>query len=263
MTPNTLTALVVDDEPLARAYLKRQLELQSIQVLGEAENAAEAMQLVKSLGPDVLFLDIRLPGLSGIDFAKSLQQFDAATQIIFVTAHAQYALDAFNHDAIDYLMKPVPPQRLAAALARVRERLAALNAHRRLNGDDARPAELRAGNQRLPIRDEYAIRLVSFDEIIYATARDRSIFVATETKKYRSDYTLTQLEAILPRDRFFRIHSAWLVNLDRVEQVCFLGNHSYAALLTNNEQAPISRYRWARLKQRLGIDVNEAGYREV
>ena len=117
---------------------------------------------------------------------------------------------------------------------------------------------MRASNQRLAIRDEYAVRLIPFDEIIYANARDRSIFVATDSRQYRADYTLTQLETILPSDRFFRLHSAWLVNLDRVDQLCFLGNHSYVARLTNNEQAPISRYRWAKLRHRLGIDSIEA-----
>jgi DNA-binding LytR/AlgR family response regulator len=213
------------------------------------------MQLVKSLGPDLLFLDIRLPGLTGLEFAKVIQQFDAVTQIIFVTAHAQYAADAFERDALDYLLKPVPPQRLATSLARARDRLANLGAGRLA---DSGISDARGSSQRLPIRDEYAVRLVPFDEIIYATARDRSIFVATESRQYRADYTLNQLETILPFDRFFRIHSAWLVNLDRVEQLCLLGNHSYVARLTNNEQAPISRYRWAKLRHRLGIDADVA-----
>jgi DNA-binding LytR/AlgR family response regulator len=255
MTDMRLTALVVDDEPLARAYLKRQLELQSVQVVGEAESAAEAMQLVKDLGPNLLFLDIRLPGLTGLEFAKVIQQFDAVTQIIFVTAHAQYAADAYERDALDYLLKPVPPQRLAASLARARERLADLGAAKRAETHAA--AQMRWSSQRLPIRDEYAVRLIPFGEIMYATARDKSIYVATETRQYRADYTLNQLETILPTDRFFRLHSAWLVNLDRVEQLCFLGNHSYVARLTNSEQAPISRYRWAKLRQRLGIDTHE------
>jgi DNA-binding LytR/AlgR family response regulator len=254
-TETPLTALVVDDEPLARAYLRRQLELQSVEVVGEAESAAEAMQLVKSLGPQLLFLDIRLPGLTGLEFAKVIQQFDAVTQIIFVTAHAQYAADAFERDVLDYLLKPVAPQRLATCLVRARERLAQITASRNTEARHDGSPDLRTNNERLPIRDEYAVRLVPFDTIIYATARDRSVFVATDSGEYRADYTLTQLETILPRSRFFRIHSAWLINLDRVEQLCLLGNHSYLARLTNNQQAPISRYRWAQLRQRLGIGM--------
>jgi DNA-binding LytR/AlgR family response regulator len=263
MSDLSLSALIVDDEPMARAHLKRLLALHAVSVVGEAENAADAMALTKSLSPDVILLDIRLPGLSGLEFATALRAFDVDTQIIFVTAHPQYALDAFEHDAVDYLLKPVSTERFGTALSRARERVSVHKANRIVSADAVASSEVRKNSGRLSIQDEYAIRLVPFSEIIYATVRDRNTFVATPSREYRADYTLTQLEALLPGDLFFRIHSAWLVNLDRVEQVCFLGNHSYAARLTNNEQAPISRYRWARLKQRLGIDVNEAGYREV
>jgi DNA-binding LytR/AlgR family response regulator len=254
MADTQLTAVVADDEPLTRAYLKRQLESQFVRVLGEADNAAEALQLVQEFVPDLLFLDIRMPGLTGVQCANALLQLDTITQIVFVTAYEEYALDAFEHGALDYLVKPVPPERLAATLVRARQRLNDVVARQQMAVNAARRAKSGVSIRRLPIREDYAVRLLRVDEIIYATAREKRVFVSAAGSEYRTFYTLAQLETLLPPEQFFRIHDAWLVNLDQIEELCFLGNHSYVVILTNRQQLPVSRYRYADLQRRLGID---------
>ena len=119
----TLTALIVDDEPLARAHLRRLLEAQHLSILGEAENVPEALQLTEDLRPDLLFLDIQMPGLSGMQAASALLHLAHAPLIIFVTGYSEHAVAAFEQDALDYLVKPVSPDRLTITLLRAKERL--------------------------------------------------------------------------------------------------------------------------------------------
>jgi YesN/AraC family two-component response regulator len=117
-----MTALVVDDEPLARIYLRRMLEGQGVTVTGEAETAVRAIELAEDLRPNLLFLDIQMPGLTGLQLAEALQQSACDAQIIFVTGYSEYAMNAFDQAALDYLVKPVSPTRLARTLVRARER---------------------------------------------------------------------------------------------------------------------------------------------
>ncbi|MBC8135242.1 MAG: response regulator transcription factor [Fibrella sp.] len=253
-----LTALIVDDEPLAREYLRRMLEEQGVTVIGEAEGAAQALQLAEDLCPRLLFLDIQMPGLTGLQFAEALQQSTSDALIIFVTGFSEYAAQAFEHAALDYLMKPVSPTRLAKTLVRARERLSAGAAVR---GEAARRLTEQAQReptrlQRLPIRKDYAVLLVRLEEIRCAVARDKRVLVRTQDGgEHRTYYTLTQLETLLPPEQFLRIHDSTIVRLDAVEELLLLGNHTYAVRLSGNDQLPVGRTRYAILQERLGLSV--------
>lgn len=252
----TLTALIVDDEPLARGYLRRMLEDQHIVVVGEAEGAAQALQLAEDLAPRLLFVDIQMPGLTGLQFAEALQQSTSDALLIFVTGYSEYATQAFEQAALDYLMKPVSPARLAKTLVRARERLAAGTAARDdMNRQLAEQAQREPTRlQRLPIRKDYAVLLVRLEEIRCAIAQDKRVLVRTEDGgEHRTYYTLTQLESMLPAEQFLRIHDSAIVRLDAVEELLLLGNHSYAVRLTGNDQLPVGRARYAMLQQRLGL----------
>jgi DNA-binding LytR/AlgR family response regulator len=250
-----LTALIVDDEPLARGYLRRMLEEQGVTVIGEAEGAAQALQLAEDLAPRLLFVDIQMPGLTGLQFAEALQQSTSDALLIFVTGYSEYAAQAFEQAALDYLMKPVSPTRLAKTLVRARERLAAGAARDEAN---RRLAEPIPGDlprlQRLPIRKDYAVLLVRLEEIRCAVARDKRVMVRTEDGgEHRTYYTLTQLEALLPPEQFLRIHDSAIVRLDAVEELLLLGNHSYAVRLTGNDQLPVGRQRYPRPTATFGV----------
>jgi len=267
-TPHTTaptTALVVDDEPLARAHLRRMLEDQGVRVLGEADQAATALQLAEDLRPDLLLMDIQMPGLTGLQLAEAVRHTGADPLLIFVTGYSEHATAAFDHAALDYLVKPVSPVRLAKTLARARERLAdaAARAAATRRGSEeplspaapSDPAEaVLEPLRRLPIRKDYAVRLVRVEEIVSAVAREKRVFVRTEDgDEHRTYYTLTQLEQMLPADLFLRIHDSCIVNVNAVEEILFLGNHTYAVRLSNQEQFPVGRTRYATLQRRLGL----------
>lgn len=254
----TLTALIVDDEPLARGYLRRMLEEQGVAVVGEAEGAAQALQLAEDLAPRLLFVDIQMPGLTGLQFAEALQQSTSDALLVFVTGYSEYAAQAFEQAALDYLMKPVSPTRLAKTLVRARERLSAGAARDEANRRLAEPVPGEMPRlQRLPIRKDYAVLLVRLEEIRSAVARDKRVMVRTEDGgEHRTYYTLTQLESLLPPEQFLRIHDSAIVRLDAIEELLLLGNHSYAVRLTGNDQLPVGRQRYAVLQQRLGLSVS-------
>jgi len=250
-----MTALIVDDEPLARVHLRRLLEAQGIQVVGEADNAAGALEQTEDLQPDLLFLDIQMPGLTGMQMASALLYLYPAPLLIFDTGYSEHAVAAFEHDALDYLVKPVSADRLAKTLVRAREHLADVVArketHQRISEHAAETAPLR----RLPVRADYVVHLIRVEEIICAVAREKRVFVRTQGGEYKTYYTLTHLEALLPKDHFLRIHDSCLVNLDQVEELLFLGNHAYEVRLSNNQRLPVGRTRYTELQRRLGLDA--------
>ena len=253
-----LTALIVDDEPLARAHLRRLLEDQCVEVIGEAEHAALAIQLGEDLHPDLFFVDIQMPGLTGLQLAEALLHSSSQSLLIFVTGYSEHATEAYEHGALDYLLKPVSPSRLSKTLVRARARLHDAVARAELTRRiDEEATTTSTYLQRLPIRKDYAVRLVRVEEIVRAEAREKRVFVRTaDGDEHRTYYTLTQLEGLLPPTRFFRIHGSCIVSLDSVDEILFLGNHSYAVQLSNREQFPLARARYSALQRRLGLEAN-------
>jgi DNA-binding LytR/AlgR family response regulator len=249
-----MTGLIVDDEPLARSHLRRLLQGQGVDVIGEAETAALALQLAEDLHPDLFLIDIQMPGLTGLQMAGALLQLDPTPLIVFVTGYSEHAVAAFEHGALDYLVKPVAADRLAKTLVRARERLADAHsrkaAEQRMMEGVAEAPPLR----RLPVRLDYAVRLLRMEEILCAVAREKRVYVRTQEGEHRTYYTLTQLESLLPREQFLRIHDSCLVNLERVDELIFLGNHAYEVRLTNSQRLPVGRTRYAELQRRLGLE---------
>ncbi len=249
-----ITALIADDEPLARAHLRCLLEQQGVEIVGEAENGPMALQMAEKLQPDLITLDICIPGLTGIQMAAALLHLHHSPLLVFVTGHAEHAAAAFEYDALDYLVKPVAPERLAKTLMRVRERLADRRARQRTEDQIPSPEASRPPLRRLPVRGDYLVRLLRIEEILFATAREKRVLIHTKEGEHRTHYTLSQLEKLLPADHFLRVHDSWLVNLDAVEELLFLGNHTYVVRLQNNMQVPVGRTRYSELQRCLGLD---------
>ena len=196
-----LTALIADDEPLARAYLRRLLEAQGVTVAGEAENGVETMRQVEDLRPDLLFLDIQMPGLNGMQVASATAHLEQPPRIVFVTGYSEHAVAAFEHNALDYLVKPVSPERLAKSLERAKAQDNAIpqeQARLRLEERLRETPPLR----RLPVREDYAVRLIRLEDIFCLAARDKRVFARTAAGEFRTYYTLTQLESLLPPEQF-------------------------------------------------------------
>lgn len=241
-----MKALIVDDEPLARAYLRQLLEEQGVEVLAEAESATEALQLNEDLQPEILFLDIQMPGLTGLQLAAALRQSCPRVLIVFVTGYSEHAVTAFEHAALDYLVKPVVSTRLAQTLERARERLT--------SSSPAGEIELPLMPlKRLPIRQDYSVLLPRVEEVRSAVAQDKRVVVHLAAGEYKTYYTLSQLERLLPAELFLRVHDSCLVNLEAVAELLYLGNHAYGVRLQGGQQLPVSRTRFTLLQERLGL----------
>ena len=192
-------ALIVDDEAPARSELRYLLAAHDdVDVVGEAASVREALVLADVHGPDVVFLDVELPDVSGLQGAPLLR-----APIVFVTAHAVYAVDAFAVEAFDYLLKPVDPERLARVLERLRER----------SSENALPVE------RIPVVVAGGTELLDFDDVHYVQADGDYARVHTYDRTLLCTTSLRELEERLPGDRFVRIHRSYLVNIAKVASV--------------------------------------------
>ncbi|MGO8671424.1 MAG: LytR/AlgR family response regulator transcription factor [Capsulimonadaceae bacterium] len=250
-----MTALVVDDEPFARVLLCGLLKAQQVNVVGEAGDVAEALRLAEEARPDVAFLDIQMPGMSGMQIADVMSHLESPPLIVFVTGYSEFAISAFERNALDYLLKPVSPDRLAQTLGRARLRLQdAESRSEMMKSVSAEASAEQPRIRRLPIRDDYMVRLIRVEDMICAEARDKRVFITTSGGEFRTYYTLKQLEAILPRDEFVRIHDSFIVNIEVIEELHFLGNHAYEVRLSNNRRLPVARTRYSELQRRLGIE---------
>jgi len=246
-----MRALIVDDEPLARSLLRELLAAHAeVEVAGEGANGFDAVKLVGELSPDVLFLDIQMPKLSGFEVLELLG--DSAPAVVFVTAFDEYALAAFEVHAVDYLLKPVEPPRLAEAIARVEERIAsqAPPPDSSALAEAARPPGRRL--ERVLFREEGKVHVVPVARIDFVEAQDDYLCFAAGGRKLRRQQTLASLERQLDPGRFVRIHRSYLLNVDRLVGLELYAKDSWIARLADGTRLPVSRAGHARLKELLG-----------
>jgi two-component system LytT family response regulator len=244
-----LRVAIVDDEPLARAVVREYLSAHpGTEVVAECANGFEAVKAVAEQAPDLLFLDVQMPKLSGFDV---LELIGTAVPVVFTTAYDQYALHAFEVHAVDYLLKPFSAERFAQALERARERLAArepLPVEALLS--EARPKGS-APVERVLIRDGSQVHVLPIDKIDYVEAQDDYICFKTEGKSYLKDQTLGGVETTLDPGRFVRIHRSYLLNIDRIARVELYAKDSRVAILRDGTRLPVSRAGYARLAKLL------------
>jgi two-component system LytT family response regulator len=212
-----MRVLVVDDEPLARENLIRMLaEYPDVEVAGEASNGIEAVERITESSPDAVFLDIEMPGLDGFEVLSSLSR---APRVVFATAFDEYAIRAFEANAVDYLLKPIQTERVGKAVAKLRDVLGRgtenpNDAVRRLLSE-LRPS----GPRKIAVRQANRIVLVSPREIAHISAEEKLVFVHTPKEKFLIDKTVTEMEECLERAGFFRINRGDLVNLEFVREL--------------------------------------------
>ena len=251
---NRLTSLVVDDEPLARAHLRRLLEQQGVSVLGEAEDATQALEQAEELSPAIVFLDIQMRGLTGMQAASAFLEMTNVPILVFVTGYSEYAVAAYERNALDYLVKPVAPDRLAKTLARARERLTDTRWRNQTKAIVTQQLATSPPLRRLPIRKNYAALLLRVEDILCAVSREKRVYVQTKECEYKTYYTLALLESLFPPDLFLRIHDSCIVNLEYVEELIFLGSQSYRVRLSNDLQLPVGRNHYSALQEKLGLN---------
>ena len=252
----TLTAVIADDEPRARQFLARLLDEQDeVEVVGEAKSGGEALAMVARLAPDVVFLDIQMPDLSGLEVARHLTGA-AAPAVVFVTAYDQHAVEAFEVAALDYLLKPIRRERLAETMRRVAHEMRAggrgAKQEAAVRSVLASP-EMQQGLEplrRLPVRFRREVKLLDLDQVARIVSRDRVVLACAEGREYLVDYTLQELEVRLPPGRFVRAHRAALVNIDAIES--YGGEDGVLVLrLKDGTRVEASERRAAEVRRRL------------
>lgn len=239
----TLRILIADDEQLARSRLARLLSaMPDVEVVGEAKDGDEVLSRVRAGGVDLVLLDIQMPKLSGTE-ALALWPKDGPW-VVFCTAHAEHAVTAFDGGAVDYLLKPVEPERLAKAIGRARER-------------DTKQAFSDALSKhqlsRLAISTRQGVVLVDPSHVACAVLEDELVTVHTSNGSFLTDFTLQELQERLPEGRFERVHRRALLNLEAVARLEPLETGGYLARTHGGQTVEVSRQSARELRRRLGL----------
>jgi len=242
-------ALIVDDEELARKLLLEMLAGHpEIEIVAECGNGMEAVKAVAEHKPELLFLDVQMPKLSGFDVLELVDP--AGLAVIFVTAFDQYAMKAFDVHAVDYLLKPYSKERFEAALERAKSQKAEKAPDAAALAATARPAGQFL--ERIVVKDGTKVTLVPTANLDYVEALDDYVSLATEGKKLLKQQTISSLEAALDPAVFVRIHRSFVVNFERVSRIEPYGKESKVAVLRNGVKLPVSRAGYERLRKVMG-----------
>jgi two-component system LytT family response regulator/two-component system response regulator LytT len=250
----TISALIVDDEQLAcdeLAYLLK--DFPDVDVVGTATNGIQAVRLVQELEPDLVFLDVQMPGMDGLGVIRALKEKDVALPyFVLATAFDQYAIEAFRLEALDYVLKPVEKDRLALSIERARRAMQ--------ERAKAQPAEAAARAQpqrtKLLVRSANRNLIVDANEVVYATIDDGLITIVATGLEGQSNYrTIEELQASLDPETFWRVHRSYLVNINRIKEVIPWFKSSYMLRMDDKKQTeiPVSRVQTKRLRALLKL----------
>jgi len=242
-------AIIIDDEPLARAVAFEYLmQHKDIEVVAQCGDGFEGIKAIQQLKPDVIFLDIQMPKISGFEMLELLEDKPA---IIFTTAFDEYAIKAFEANAIDYLLKPYSQERFDNALEKWRilsekpiAKVEKLLSTTQLYAEEANRIVIRSGGD---------ISIVPTQDIHYIEAYDDYVKIFTKTTYYLKKKTMNYYELVLNENDFFRTHRSFIINLKELTRIEPLEKNSYVAVLRSGKKIPVSRTSYSKLKEKLGI----------
>jgi two-component system response regulator LytT len=256
-----LRTVVVDDEQLARDELCFLLDqLPGVEVVAQASDGPEALHVISEHAPDLVMLDVQMPGLTGFEVARRLLQSQVDSHLVFVTAYDRHAIEAFEVNAVDYLLKPVEAARLATAVDRVRKRIQSDRSAR--PGSNELDRVLQLLGERQNRRDQLALKvgdrflLIQADEVVHASVDDDVITVVTNTLSGTSNYrTLDELQARLDPGVFWRVHRSHLVNINKIREIVpwFSRNFVLKMKDAKGSEIPVSRSQTRRLREYLRL----------
>ncbi len=253
----TISTVIVDDERLASdelAYLLR--EFPEIEIIATGTNGLDAVKVIESLEPDLVFLDVQMPGMDGLSVIRNLRDRDVPLPyFILATAYDQYAVEAFALEAMDYLLKPVDRERLAQSIERARR---AITEKAKTPVAELAPVGTRSAAQRtkLLVRANSRNFIVDASDVVYATIDDGLITIVTTTVEGQSNYrTIEELQSNLDPDTFWRVHRSFLVNINRIREVIPWFKSSYQLKMDDKKQTevPVSRVQTKRLRALLKL----------
>jgi two-component system LytT family response regulator len=240
---STLRVVLVDDEPLARSLLREYLHQHAdVEIIAECGNGFEAVKAVVELKPDLMFLDIQMPRLDGFEV---LELIGTDVNVIFVTAYDQYAVRAFQIHAVDYLLKPVSPERFSEALQHARERIAR---HEHMSISQLTADRQRGSKtERVLIREGANVHVIPVGKIDYVEAQDDYVRYRSEGRNLLKQQTLAEVEGLLDPTRFVRIHRSYILNIERLAKLELYAKDSHAAILRDGTRLPVSRAGYTKL----------------
>ena len=260
-TTDKLRAVVVDDEGLAREELCFLLgQIPGIEVVAQAGDGPEALEVISKQQPDLVMLDVQMPGLTGFEVARRLLHSGTEAHLVFVTAYDRHAIEAFEVNAVDYLLKPVEAERLATAVDRVRRRLSAERGNASAPAGVERVLQLLGDRQNRP--EQLAVKvgdrflLLQTDEVVHASVEDDVITVVTNSLSGTSNYrTLDELQARLDPGVFWRVHRSHLVNINKIREIVpwFSRNYILKMKDAKGSEIPVSRSQTKRLREYLRL----------
>lgn len=243
-----IRAVLVDDEPLAIQELEYILsKISYVRVMRTFTDAQNALKYIRMEEPDVVFMDIDMPQMTGIQLTEQLKKEGLQTQIVYATAYDEYAIKAFDQNALDYLLKPYDEERIFAAILKLKHLL----------NQSPQIAEKphKTNLQRLPIWMGEKMRLINFDEIIYCSVENNKTKIYTEKVCYEINDCLVNLEEKLPSDLFMRTHRSYIVNLSKILEISpYFNNTLVLAVKNSKEEIPVSRNYLKAFKSAMNIN---------
>ncbi|EFR44423.1 LytR/AlgR family response regulator transcription factor [Streptococcus pseudoporcinus] len=239
---------LIDDEPLARMELSYLLQqTQEVEAIFEGESIEDAFQIILTDQPDLLFLDIHLTDESGLDLAKRLSKVPQAPLIIFATAYDNHAVEAFEVNALDYILKPFEETRIKKAIEKAKSALEVQNTNYLTQAKTDKTIE------RLTIETDERIYLLPFTDIIYCEVQGKETTIHTKKGSYTSHTSLSALEKNLTSDRFLKVHRAYIINQEEIKEIQPWFNQTYQVTMSNRGKVPVSRSYIKSFKQQLGL----------
>ncbi len=252
-----ISVVIADDERPAREFLKGLLEnYEDIQIVGEAKNGAEAVSLIKTEKPDLALIDLQMPELSGLDVVKALDK-DQMPLVVFVTAFDEYAVKAFEVNAVDYLLKPIEIKRLSATISRVRENIERTiereqEADKIKNAVETYEETRNEFIERIPVKKEGEILLVPTREVASIIAEGELLHITTgKNEKHIINFRLKDIEKKLAPEKFVRLSRGALANIEMFERVSPMPGGTYQISLKNGQEISSSRQQSKLLRERL------------
>jgi DNA-binding LytR/AlgR family response regulator len=232
----------VDDEPVARRVLREQLEgLAGVQIVGEADTGASALVQIAQLAPNLVFLDLQMPGMGGLEVIRNIRHSPHLPVFVIVTAYDSYAIQAFEAGAVDYLLKPVRAERLRSAVARARRVTAPQAAEKLAHLQTILDVPATNKSRKIVGRKDREFYLLRPEEILAFQAEADIVWIVTARERYEAEVTLKELEENLLHSGFQRIHRGALVNVEHVRKMSVLSSQRWLITLSNNQELIASK----------------------
>lgn len=246
----TIQAIIIDDEELARSLIRNYLkELPGVHILAECENGFDGIKAIAELKPDLIFLDIQMPKLNGFEM---LELLDNPPEIIFITAHNDFAIHAFEKNAVDYLLKPYSRDRFVVAVQKATERIRSGNKEAgKIHHLVHQP--LAENLERIVVKSGSKIKVIPVDKINFLEAQDDYVMIITDEGRYMKQGTMKYFEDHLDHAKFIRIHRSHIVRIDQVTHLEPYSKENYVLKLKNGAALKVSRSGLKSLKERLNF----------